>query len=65
MFGCSDNDQSFWDNTKVSYLGYRPQENAESFRAELEATVVKPPFDDTAITYQGGGFVVAGHFEDQ
>lgn len=65
VFGCSNNDQSFWDNTKVGYLGYRPQDNAEAYRPELEASVVKPPFNDTAITYQGGGFVVAGHFEDK
>jgi len=65
VFGCSNNDQSFWDNTKVSYLGYRPKDNAEDQRPYLEANVPKPPHDDTAITYQGGSFVVAGHFEDK
>ncbi|MBV2143408.1 NAD(P)-dependent oxidoreductase [Falsochrobactrum sp. TDYN1] len=65
IFGCSDNDQSFWDNSKVSYLGYKPRDNAEVFRAELEATVPKPPHDDIAISYQGGSFVAAGHFEDK
>ncbi|WJD65160.1 NAD-dependent epimerase/dehydratase family protein [Pseudomonas kurunegalensis] len=65
IFGCSRNDQSFWDNGKAAYLGYRPQDNAESFRPTLEVTVPKPAHDDTAISYQGGSFVVAGHFEDK
>lgn len=65
VFGCSNNDQSFWDNSKVSYLGYKPKDNAESFRSDLERTVAKPVHDDTAISYQGGSFVVAGHFEDK
>lgn len=65
VFGCSANEQSFWDNSKVSYLGYRPKDNAEDFRAELEATVPRPAANDTAISYQGGSFVVDGHFEDK
>lgn len=64
VFGCSANEQSFWDNSRVSYLGYRPQDNAETYRAELEANVPRPPHDDIAITYQGGAFVSDGHFED-
>ena len=65
VFGCSNNDQSFWDNRNVGYLGYRPKDNAEDFRSRLEETVSKPPYDDTIITYQGGAFVAAGHFEDK
>jgi uronate dehydrogenase len=64
VFGCSANEQSFWDNSKVSYLGYRPKDNAETYRAELEATVPRPAHDNVAITYQGGTFVSDGHFED-
>lgn len=65
VFGCSNNDESFWDNKKVGYLGYKPKDNAEDQRSYLEANVPKPPHDDTAISYQGGSFVVAGHFEDK
>ncbi|MDL2409921.1 NAD(P)-dependent oxidoreductase [Rhizobium calliandrae] len=65
IFGCSNNDQSFWDNSKVGYMGYKPRDNAEDQRPYLEENVKKPPHDDTAITYQGGSFVVAGHFEDK
>lgn len=65
VFGCSNNDQSFWDNTKVQFLGYKPQDNAEEFLEELQASVPKPPYTDTVITYQGGAFVAAGHFEDK
>ncbi len=65
VFGCSDNDQSFWDNSKVSYLGYRPKDNAEAYRAELEATVQRPHPAELAIAYHGGSFVADGHFEDK
>ncbi|GLU29823.1 NAD(P)-dependent oxidoreductase [Brucella sp. NBRC 12950] len=65
VFGCSDNDQSFWNNSKVAYLGYRPKDNAEDQRSKLEETVAKPAADDGAISYQGGAFVTAGHFEEQ
>ena len=64
VFGCSNNDQSFWDNSKVGYLGYRPRDNAESYRVDLEANVPRPPCDDITISFQGGSFVAAGHFED-
>ena len=64
VYGISDNDELFWDNRAARVLGYRPQDNAESFRAEIEAkTPVPDPFDP-ATRFVGGGFCAAGHFED-
>ena len=32
IYGVSDNDQTFWDNEMVSYLGWKPKDNSEVFR---------------------------------
>lgn len=64
LYGVSKNDETFWDNTKASHIGYRPKDNAEIYRAEIEANVARPDPGDPIIAYQGGPFVAAGHFED-
>ncbi len=57
IWGVSDNDCSWWDNSAAAYLGWRPKDNAEIFRAELDAAIPVPPKDDPASLYQGGPFV--------
>lgn len=37
VYGVSNNDASWWDNSPVNYLGWRPRDNAEHFRAKIEA----------------------------
>ena len=37
VFGVSANAESFWDNRAASALGFRPKDNAEAYRAEIEA----------------------------
>lgn len=64
IYGASRNDESWWDNSHVAYLGWKPQDNAESFRAKLDAAMSPPPGDDPAVKYQGGSFAAAGHPED-
>ncbi|WP_099865835.1 NAD-dependent epimerase/dehydratase family protein [Pararhizobium haloflavum] len=63
IYGASDNDESWWDNSKVAYLGWRPKDNAEKFRAKFAGD---PPDEGTApaVRFQGGGFAAKGHFED-
>ncbi|KUF11537.1 NAD-dependent epimerase/dehydratase family protein [Pseudoponticoccus marisrubri] len=58
IYGASANSSSFWDNGQVDWLGWQPQDNAESFRAELDRTQEKPGRDDPNAVYQGGGFTV-------
>jgi len=64
VYGISDNDEIFWDNTAARMLGYRPQDNAEVFRAKVEAATPTPDPTDPAIRFVGGGFCAAGHYED-
>ncbi|TCM53200.1 uronate dehydrogenase [Rhizobium sp. PP-F2F-G48] len=57
IWGVSNNDCSWWDNSAAAYLGWRPKDNAETFRAELDAAIPMPAKDDPAALYQGGPFV--------
>lgn len=57
VYGESGNTRSFWDNSSATRLGYRPQDNAEDWAAEI---LKNGPVEDTsrlAAQYQGGSFV--------
>ncbi len=54
IYGISNNSARWWDNSKVSYLGWAPQDNAETFRAKVEAAGPMPAKDDPLVIYQGG-----------
>lgn len=63
IYGMSDNNHVWWDNTPGKHIGYRPQDSSEPFRAAVEAR--QPAWLDTqdpAVIFQGGGFVKAGPF---
>lgn len=64
VYGVSDNDSVLWDNHMAAHLGYRPKDNAEIFRAEIEAITEPYHRDDLTIAAHGGGFAASGHFED-
>lgn len=57
IWGVSNNDRAWWDNSASAYLGWRPKDNAEVFRAELDAKMAVPAADAPASLYQGGHFV--------
>ncbi|MBO6719845.1 MAG: NAD(P)-dependent oxidoreductase [Rhizobiaceae bacterium] len=63
IYGVSANDAAWWDNSKVSYLGWQPQDNAERFRAIVEDQSPMPGRDDPAARYQGGKFTTDPIFE--
>ena len=62
IYGMSDNDLTWWDNTPARHVGYRPLDSSEPFRAAVEAR--QPTIDTTqpAAVHQGGGFVTQGPF---
>lgn len=64
MYGVSDNKSKWWSNDHAEFLGWKPKDSSEQFRAEIEAAF--PPEDrhEKATIYQGGGFAARGHFED-
>ena len=63
IYGISDNQTAFYDNTKARHIGYRPQDSSDGHRARVEAA--QPILDpaDPANIYQGGAFVRSGYFE--
>ena len=56
IWGISDNDSKWWDNSHAAYLGWRPKGNAERYRAELDAAMAVPAKDHPLAVYQGGAF---------
>lgn len=63
IYGASDNDATWWDNSAVSYLGWKPQDNAEDHRARLDAEMNPPEPDAPDAIYQGGMFTASGIHE--
>jgi uronate dehydrogenase len=61
VYGVSNNDSRLWDNHMAEHLGYRPKDNAEVFRAEIESTAPVYRQDDPQITLHGGSYAAAGH----
>lgn len=63
IYGASANDCSWWDNREVAYLGWQPKDNAEAYRAKVDAETTPPPIDDVNAVYQGGQFAGDGIHE--
>ncbi len=52
VYGVSNNLRNRWDNTPAKFLGYRPQDDAELFAAEVLAA--SPAEDPIAAQFHGG-----------
>ena len=52
VYGVSNNLRNRWDNTPARFLGYRPQDDAETFAAAVLAT--SPIEDPLAAQFHGG-----------
>lgn len=63
VYGVSANTHAAYDNAAANHLGYRPQDDAEVFRARIEAAKPAHAPGDPAIATHGGPFSAAGHFE--
>ena len=56
IYGVSDNDRVPVDNSKASFLGYRPKDNAEQFAGDILAAAGPADPGDPAQTRHGGPF---------
>ncbi|MBY6113225.1 NAD(P)-dependent oxidoreductase [Mameliella alba] len=63
VYGASANGAQLWDNREVGYLGWQPQDDAEIFRAQLDASMDPPAADDARAVYHGGAFCADGIHE--
>jgi uronate dehydrogenase len=57
IFGMSDNQTSWWDNTHAKHIGYRALDSSDVFRHEVEARQPHIDRHDKAALFQGGAFV--------
>ncbi|WP_191236840.1 NAD-dependent epimerase/dehydratase family protein [Cobetia marina] len=64
IYGVSNNHESWWDNSKSSFLGWVPKDNSEPWRAKVEAAERDIDPNDSAVIYQGGKFTSLGHPDD-
>ncbi len=56
VYGASDNEASWWDNSKTAWLGWRPRDSSEKWRARIIARDGLPRGDDPVHQHQGGVF---------
>lgn len=59
VYGQSDNERSWWDNSNAYRLGYRPQDRAEDYAQEVLAAHPATTGDALVDEHQGGTFVRA------
>ncbi len=64
LYGASDNEASWWDNSRARQLGYRPTGKAEDHRAQAEAEQAKIGPDAVGDLFQGGTFCSAEFTND-
>ncbi len=64
FYGASDNEASWWDNSRAQRLGYRPTGKAEQFRAHAVAEQEKISPDPVGDLFQGGTFCSAEFTND-
>lgn len=63
VYGVSDNPTLWVDNTKASFLGYRPKDSSAEFAGLFPAKAPDTQMDDWTQRYQGGPFVLMGPME--
>lgn len=63
VYGVSDNPTVWVDNTKASFLGFRPQDSSAEFADLFPATAPTTDHDDWTQRFQGGPFVLMGPME--
>ncbi len=56
VYGMSDNDRAWWDNSRARELGYQPEGKSETFAAEVLEAEKARSVDEIAAFYQGGPF---------
>ncbi len=56
MYGVSDNERSWYDNSHARSLGYRPQDKSEAFAAAIDASEPASGANPVAEFYQGGTY---------
>jgi uronate dehydrogenase len=64
IFGVSNNDSILIDNRYANHIGYKPKDNGEKFRKQIEEKNGFVDPQDSLVKTHGGYFASAGHFDD-
>ncbi|MCQ8780674.1 NAD-dependent epimerase/dehydratase family protein [Mangrovibrevibacter kandeliae] len=56
VWGVSNNQATWWDNSSAAFLGWQPKDSSEAFRAKIDAAMSVPDKDAVDAVYQGGKF---------
>lgn len=64
IYGVSDNESVWWDNSQVAYLGWNPKKSSKDFAAKVAAAAPRPAVDDPVAVYQGGKYTAQPIMED-
>ncbi len=59
VYGVSNNDRTFYDNSNAYRLGYKPKDRSEDYAAEVLAAEPPADPDDPSEIYQGGTFITS------
>ncbi|WP_447778279.1 NAD-dependent epimerase/dehydratase family protein [Variovorax boronicumulans] len=59
VYGVSNNTRNLWDNSKVAYLGYSPQDNSEEFASQI---LTRGDAEDLVAKLFHGGFYTPMNF---
>ena len=54
VYGISGNDRAWWDNTTAYEMGYKPEDNSETYAAEILSRDKSEDVDEIARQFQGG-----------
>lgn len=64
VYGASANAASWWDNRAADHLGWAPKDDAEAYRAKVEAAAPRPAADAPEAVFQGDVFTVDPIYPD-
>ena len=56
VYGMSDNERAWWDNSRAHALGYKPEGKSEAFAEAVLAAEASLPKDTVGAYFQGGPF---------
>jgi uronate dehydrogenase len=56
VYGMSDNSRAWWDNSRATQLGYRPEGKSEDFAPAILEAEAKVPMTEVGAYFQGGPF---------
>lgn len=65
IYGVSDNEEMWWDNSAVAFLGWKPRQSSAKWRSDVLTNMKLEKPTDPDVIYQGGHFATSKHPNDE